>query len=193
MKKLSRIVRVVMPVSLVLAIITGALLFFAPFGLPAVVKGSNGFGAFDMKFNYTPDAVMTVISHFKGDRDQVYGTYFLIDYFFLSFTSLFMLSLPLSFYLKDDKHYLLFRAAAFSSIMYCLFNVIENILISRMIAMTPLFTDGDANLSSGITTLKWVFTGIWSFAAVMLVILSLYDDSKRKKKRSSRTAVKKPE
>ena len=192
MKKLIKILKWIIPVSLVLTVISAALLFFLPDAYPNIVQGSNGFGPFDFRLSYSADAVMTVLSHFDGDKESAYAAFFVFDYIFVACYTIFTFSVPLIIYAKDDKHYLLFRAAAFSSVMSMLFNVLENLCIMNLVRITPLFTDGDVNLSSGLTTLKWVFTGIWLLSTVFLLIVTAVDcvrKNKTKNKNVSKSAV----
>lgn len=178
MKKAIKVLTVITPVFLVLAIAAGAVLFFSPFGLQAMKSATGGYGSFDMRFSYTPDAIMTILSHFEGDRMEIFSRYFMLDYIFLALYSVVMFSLPLLIYLRDDKHYLLFRSAMFSAVAHAVFDVIENLMLMRMVETTPMFTDGEANLCSGITVLKWAFLGIWVLSIVMLMIFTLLDSMK---------------
>ncbi len=181
MKKLIKILKFVIPIGFVLTVISGALLFFLPDAYPNIVEGSNGFGPFDFKLSYTADAVMTVLSHFEGDKETAYTTFFVYDYIFLVCYTIFTFSVPLMIYIKDDKHYLLFRAAVFSSIMSMMFNILENLCIMNLVKVTPFFTDGDVNLSSGLTALKWIFTGLWLLATLFLIIATAIDHIKKGK------------
>lgn len=185
MKKLIKILKWIIPVGLVMTVISAALLFFLPDAYPNIVQGSNGFGPFDFRLSYSADAVMTVLSHFDGDKESAYAAFFVFDYIFVACYTVFTFSIPLFIYAKDDKHYLLFRAAAFSSIMSMLFNVLENLCIMNLVRITPFFTDGDVNLSSGLTTLKWVFTGIWLLATVLLIIVTVIDHVRKGKEKSA--------
>ncbi len=180
MKKAIKVLTIITPVFLVLAIAAGAVLFFGPSGLPALKGATGGYGSFDMRFSYTADAIMTVFSHFDGDRVDIFSKYFMLDYMFLALCAVVMVSLPLMIYLRDDKHYLLFRSAMFSAIVYALFNVIENLMIMDMVNTTPRFTDGEANLCSGITMLKWAFLCVWVLSIVLLMIFTLLDGLKDK-------------
>lgn len=181
MKKAEKVLKIIVPIFLVLSAASGAVMFLTSFGVKAIYEATGGYGPYDMRLSYTPDAFMSVLSHIEGDKDALYSRYFMIDYCFCICTSVFMAALPLMIYLRDDKHYLLFRAAVFSSIMYLVFNVTENILIMRIVRSIPLFTDGDANLSSGITTLKWAFCGVWGLSVILLLIVTFIDILKKRK------------
>ncbi len=181
MKKAETVLKIIVPIFLVLSAAAGIVLFLTPFGAKAVYEATRGYGPYDMRLSYTPDAFMSILSHIDGDRVALYSRYFVIDYCFCICTAVFMAGLPLLIYLKDDKHYLLFRASVFSAIMYLIFNIIENILIMRIVRVTPLFTDGDANLSSGITTLKWAFCGVWLLSIMLLMLITIYDSVKKSK------------
>lgn len=179
MRKLIKPLRIILPVSLVLTFITAAVLLFTPFGYPAVKAATYDFGFFDFRFSYTADNVMTVLSHYNGDRTAELTRFYVIDFILAFFAAVFCVTLPMTFYSKNDKHYLLFRASAFSGLMAFIFNVIENILLLRIVNVMPYFSEGDADLASGITSLKWVFIGIWLLTTLLFIITTVISDNKK--------------
>lgn len=188
MKKFRKVFYVLVPVFLVLSLGAGYLLFLGDGGAKMITANTGGFGPFDMKTSYTPDNLMTVISHYNGDRDADYSSYFLLDYVFLGCSFVFMLTLPLLFNTISSKHYLLFRSSVFSAVFAGVFNVTENILLMRIVSSFPGFTDGDANFSSGCTTLKWVFVGIWIVSTFFFVILTIITAIRKKNKKKAKRA-----
>ena len=91
--------------------------------------------------------------------------------------------MPLYLYIKKDKWYLVYRTALFSAIAATFFNIMENILILRLMNITPLFSEGEADIASGMTSLKWVFIGLWAAATVIILLISLFGSKKRKSKK----------
>ena len=75
------------------------------------------------------------------------------------------------------------RTALFSAIAATFFNIMENILILRLMNITPLFSEGEADIASGMTSLKWVFIGLWAAATVIILLISLFGSKKRKSKK----------
>ena len=175
MKKAVRILTILLPVSGCLTIAAGIMLFFLPSGTPAVFDATKGYGPFDMRLNYTADAFMTILSPIEGDRIKLYTDYFILDYILTVCFALTAVSLPVFIYIQDDTHYLLFRSTLFSAIAMTVFNVTENIMIMNIVNNTPIFTDGEANFSSGITTLKWAFIALWSVSAILLSAVTITD------------------
>ncbi len=180
MKKLIKPLGIISAVSFVLMIAGGIILLFTPMGVPAIYEGTNGFGVFDFRFSYTADNVMTIFSHYTGDRSTDWVRYYVIDFIFAFFAACFMISLPLRFYAEDDRHYLLFRASVFSALMTLLFNVIENILILRLLNITPYFSEGEADIASGITVLKWVFAAVWLGSSLLFIIATIIHGVRQK-------------
>ena len=183
MKKSLKVLGVIVPVSLILTLMVGLVLFFTPMGCPTINAGTNGFGIFDMRFSYTADNVMTVFSHYTGDLHNDWNTYYFIDFVFAVFCGIYMFTMPLYLYIKKDKWYLVYRTALFSAIAATCFNIMENILILRLMNITPLFSEGEADIASGMTSLKWVFIGLWAAATVIILIISLFGSKKRKSKK----------
>lgn len=165
-------------ISLILALIASVLLFLTPLGCPRIDEGTNGFGIFDMRFSYTADNVMTVFSHYTGDLDNDWTVYYVIDFILALGSGVFMFTLPLYYYIRKDKWYIIYRTALFSAAATTFFNIMENILILRLMNITPLFSEGEADIASGMTSLKWVFLGIWSAAMVIIIHTILFGSKK---------------
>ena len=168
--KKARLYGALLPIAILMAAAGAAILFLLPDGLKAVNEGSKGYGPFDMHFSYTPDNLMTILSHFKGNKQEVFSSYFLLDYIFAGLCFPLMLILPLFIYSFSDRFYLLFRASVFSALFYEVFNAAENILLMRMINVSPVFTDSDATFSSGCTTIKWIFLVIWIVSVLLFAV-----------------------
>lgn len=184
MKKLIKPLGVILPVSLALALIAAFILLFTPLGFPTIRYGTNGFGCFDFRFSYTADNVMTIFSHYNGDLVKEWTIFYSIDFVFGFLISVFMFTLPLTFYLKSDRMYLVYRTALFSAAMVLVFNTLENIQILRLMNVTPYFSEGEADIASGLTTLKWVFAGIWGLSWLVILIINLFiEDEPAKPKR----------
>ncbi len=180
MKNFIKVLKVIIPLFVLLSAVTGYVFIFGQ--IPAIRQATDGFGPFDVRLSYTADNVMTVLSHFNGDRTEMYKEYFMWDYLFSFCYSIVMISVPLIVYLHNDRHYLLFRSAVFSAVVQFVFNVIENILLTNIINSAPIFTDGDANLSSGLTVLKWAFLAVWGASAVLFLLLTAAFPGKKKTK-----------
>lgn len=184
MKRAVKALKIIVAIFLVLSAVTGALLFLSPSGIKAINEATGGYGPYDLRLSYTPDAFMSVLSRIDGDRVSLYKGFYILDFCFGFCTAVFMAGLPLMIYLNDNKHYLLFRASVFSAIMYLVFNFTENFLIMRIVDITPLFTDSEANFASGITTLKWIFCGVWCLSVFFLLLVTFIDSLRKPKKRS---------
>ena len=182
MRKKTNAVTGIVIVSLIMTVLLGVGLIFTPLGLPTINAGTNGFGAFDMRFSYTADNVMTVISHYNGDINEEWGMYYVLDFIFAIASGTFMFVMPLYFYMIRDKWYLIYRTAFFSAAAFTFFNVVENILILRLMNITPLFTEGEADIASGITSLKWVFAGIWAAAMIVIFIIAMVGNGSRSRR-----------
>ena len=180
MKNFIKVLKVIIPLFVLLSAVTGYVFIFGQ--IPAIRQATDGFGPFDVRLSYTADNVMTVLSHFNGDRTEMYKEYFMWDYLFSFCYSIVMISVPLIVYLHNDRHYLLFRSAVFSAVVQFVFNVIENILLANIINSAPIFTDGDANLSSGLKVLKWAFLAVWGASAVLFLLLTAAFPGKKKTK-----------
>lgn len=173
MKNKPGVLKILLPVFLLLTVASGAMLLLAPFGLSAINTGTNGFGPFDFRFTYTPDNLMTVLSHFSGSKREAYSAFFTADYIFAATAFFPMLFIPIMIYRKNDAHYLLFRSAVFSAITSTVFNILENAMLMSIVYSSPVFTDRDANLASGFTTIKWVLLGIWAVSTILLAVTTL--------------------
>lgn len=184
MKKFKKVFYVLVPVFLVLTLGAGYFLFLSDGGAKMIYANTGGFGPFDLKTSYTPDNLMTIISHYNGDREADYSAYFLLDYIFLGCSFFFMLSVPLLINTFSSKHYLLFRSSVFSAVFTGIFNLVENILLMKIVSGFPGFTDGDANFSSGCTTLKWIFVAIWLFSTFFFAIFTAITAAKKRKKKA---------
>lgn len=183
MKKSLKILRVIVPASLILTLMAGLVLFFTPMGCPTINAGTNEFGIFDLRFSYTADNVMTVFSHYTGDLNNDWNTYYFVDFVFAFFCGVYMFTMPLYLYIKKDKWYLIYRTALFSAAAATFFNIMENILIIRLMNITPLFSEGEADIASGMTSLKWVFIGLWAFSTFIILIISLFSGKKKRSKK----------
>ena len=181
MKKNLKPLKIILIASFFLTFIFAGIILFSPIGYPTIKSAIGDFGLFDFRFSYTADNVMTVLSHYKGDRISEMTRFYTMDFVFAFFCGIFTFCLPLLIYFNDSKHYLLFRSAAFSSIMIFIFNVIENILLLRIINITPVFTEGEADIASGVTSLKWIFAALWIASVVFLILGTLFFGTKVKK------------
>ena len=179
--KFKKVLAVLLPVSFLLTAAAGYVLLFTSFGYPTIKAGTNGFGIFDFRFSYTADNVMTIFSHYTGNRENDWNNFYTVDFVFAAVSFIFTFLLPLSYYFKSDKHYLLFRTSAFSSIMLFVFNIIENILILRLLSVTPYFSEGEADIASGITALKWCFAALWIVSTILFITATIIRCSRRKK------------
>ncbi len=182
MKKLKKPLMIILPVSFLLAIVFAGIIWFSPIGFPAIKASIYEFDFFDFRFSYTADNIMTILSHYNGDRDTDLTRFYVLDFIFAFFFAVFSFTLPLVFYINNDRHYLLFRASAFSAVMAFVFNVIENILLLRIVYITPCFNQGDADMASGITSLKWAFIGLWIVSTILFILATLLFGSKVKAK-----------
>lgn len=181
MKKFRKILFIALPVFLVLTAVSAYLLFLGDSATKLIYSNTENFGPFDVRFSYTPDNIMTILSHYKGERSEDYTRYFTYDFIFAGCSFFFMLLTPLLINTFSSKHYLFFRASVFSSVFSAFFNILENILLMRIISSFPAFTDSDANLASGCTMLKWIFIGIWIFSTVLFVGLTTLTVIKQKR------------
>ena len=170
MKKLKKPLMVVVPIFLVLTAVAAYLLFVGDSPTKTIFDNTENFGPFDLRLSYTPDNLMTIISHYNGDRRADFNKYFTFDFILTGCGFFLMFLTPQLINTFSSKHYLLFRSSVFSSVFSTFFNVLENILLIRIVDSSPAFTDGDANLASGCTTLKWIFVGIWIAATVLFAI-----------------------
>lgn len=188
MKKKYKPLKIILIASFFLTFISAGIILFSPDAYPMIKASIGEFGLFDFRFSYTADNVMTVLSHYKGDRDPELTRFYTLDFVFAFFCGIFTFCLPLLVYLNDSKHYLMFRTSAFSSVMVFVFNVIENILLLRIINITPFFTEGEADIASGVTSLKWVFAALWLASTLLLIPATLFFGTKTKKKKSAKRA-----
>ena len=173
MKKVQKVFVFLLPVLLILAAVSAYLLYFTANGLPAIMEGTSGYGSFDLRFSYSSDALLTIISHFKGDRLAAYTNYFTYDFIFAGLRTLFLVFFPLTFNTLSNKHYLWFRACMFSAVFSCVFDVLENVILLDIVRTFPGFTGAQASLASGCTTIKWVFFGLWILTGIVFMILTL--------------------
>ncbi len=165
-----------------LAVIAGGVLYLSPVGAPLITENSGGFGPFDLRLSYTPDALITVLSHYTGERTAEYERYYLLDFLFIGLYTLPQITGPLLFYRMSRKHYLLFRASVFSGIMHTFFDVIENILLLNITHSTPFFTGTEGFMSSVCTSMKWAFAGIFVGSFMLFILTTLFTLSRRKAK-----------
>ncbi len=180
MKGFSKVLKIIIPLFTLLSLVSGYIFFFNQ-ALP-IKEATSGFGAFDLRFSYTADNVMTVLSHFNGERNAMFHEYFKWDYVFCGCYSVVAVSIPILVYIGNDRHYLFFRSAIFSALASLFFNITENILLINIIDSFPIFTDGDANLASGITTLKWAFLAVWAASLILFLFLTLVFPGDKKNK-----------
>ena len=184
MKTSQKLLLFLLPVFLVLAGASAYFLYFTPNGLPAVMDGTSGFGAFDLRYSYSSDALLTIISHFKGDREQIYSNYYTYDFIFAAARTIFMVMLPITFNSLCSRHYLWFRACMFSAIFSGVFDAAENYLLLDIVRTFPNFTGAQASMASGCTTLKWIFLGLWVLTVLVFVILTLITYSRLRRNKS---------
>lgn len=181
MKKLKKPLMIAVPLFLVLTAIAAFILFIGSCPAKTIFDNTENFGPFDLRLSYTPDNLMTVISHYGGDRRADYNQYFTFDFILTGCGFFFMFLTPQLINTFSSKHYLLFRSSVFSAVFSAFFNVVENILLIRIVDTSPAFTDSDANLASGCTTLKWIFIGIWIVSTILFAITTTITVMKNRK------------
>ena len=180
MKKKFTAAWIILALFIIFSAVSGYILFFTEGGAQTIASGTRSFGAFDLRVSYTPDNIMTVLSAYEGDRQAAFFRYFIYDFIFMFCCAVTMLTITIMINMTNTKHYIFYRLGVFSASFYTIFNAAENMLLMRIINSFPVFTDSDANLSSGCTTMKWIFLGLWAFGTLMFGILTAITQAKQK-------------
>lgn len=190
MKKIKNACRFILPVSAFAGIIAGIIMLIGSHGMLEAEKATNGFGIFDLKFSYTLDNISTVISKFNGDPQEFLQGFYITN---CIFEVLFTIAAISASILLDcnDKFYLIYRSSIFSAFAHGFFDIVENILLMKIINNFPYFTGNDANFVSGMTSIKWVFFWIWVFSTLILAVIAIIHNMRINSKPKSKYARKK--
>lgn len=154
-------------------VITLLLTEVSPYGSHNVADHNDGYGTFDMN-KYDPNVVNDVLS--STDDINVYYQYYACDFMFIVFFGMLQITISNALYRKQRRG--LYLIAVGIPVLRGILDAVENILLIYIIHTYPAQSESMVNVSSAITSVKFLCMGLWFGLVFIGLILRRLNRSK---------------
>jgi hypothetical protein len=135
-------------------------------GVPGISKYDQNFKLLDMRFRYNSETVYETFEKIGNDGLIAYRNFLMLDFVFITFFLLFMISISL----KVTDNNFIRNVLIFSASVRALFDIIENSILLKLIKICPEKNIALANICSWSTTLKFISLYVW----IIFIFISIF-------------------
>ncbi|NLJ87977.1 MAG: hypothetical protein GX327_04230 [Epulopiscium sp.] len=156
-------IRTIKTISVLGFLICLLIMYMTDHGIPGIRKYDPSFRLLDMHFHYSSETVKETFDKISEGGRIAYKTYLLLDFIFIVFFLITMFTISDVVLISSQLKIIICTVCG----LRALFDVLENILLLRMLGQYPLFNDNLAKICPWLTSFKFIMLYIW-----LIVILS---------------------
>lgn len=143
------------------------IMYATSHGIRGIQRFDRSFRLLDMRFHYSSDIVKQTFEKIDEGGRKAYQSFLLLDFFFIICFLIVMLTITDAVFATPHDRGTIYVLC----VLRALFDILENLLLLRMLAKYPVFNETLASICSWFTTLKFIMLYIWLLLTVVHVII----------------------
>lgn len=143
------------------------IMYLSDHGIRGIQKYDRSFRLLDMRFRYNSKTVTQPFDQISNDGRIAYQKYLVLDFIFIAFFLITMIMISDVVFMSPYIRTFLYILCGLRAI----FDIIENLLLLRMLGQYPIINDNIAAICSWFTTFKFIMLYLWILLLIIKPII----------------------
>lgn len=144
-------------------------------GIHGIQMYTRSFRLLDMQFHYSSETVKQTFEQINSGGRSAYQKYLVLDFIFIIFFLITMITTTDAVFGSPHVRTILYMVCG----LRAFFDIVENILLLRMLGQYPLFNKATATICSWFTTFKFIMLYIWLLSIAAQTIIYVINSIRR--------------
>lgn len=145
------------------------VMYMTDHGIRGIQKYDPSFRLLDMRFRYSSATVEQTFAQIGREGRTAYKKYLVLDFIFIAFLLVTMITVTDAVYISARVRIILYIICG----MRALFDIIENLLLLRLLEQFPSLSQTMAEVCSWFTTFKFIMLYLWLTGLLLKAAISL--------------------
>ncbi|NTV78102.1 MAG: hypothetical protein HGA25_02895 [Clostridiales bacterium] len=151
------------------------VMYLTDHGISGIQTYDCSFRLLDMRFHYTSKIVNQTFEQISAGGRIAYQKYLVLDFIFIICFLVVMISISSTVFTSPHVKLFLYTLCGLRALL----DVLENILLLRMLRQYPDFDKTLASICSWSTTFKFIMLYIWLLLMILSIILMTFQPSRQ--------------
>jgi hypothetical protein len=144
------------------------VMYMTNHGIRGIQNFDRDFRLLDMRFHYSSEIVKQTFEQISAGGRGAYQRYLILDFVFILFFLATMITVSDAIPVSLSVKIALFIVCGLRALL----DILENILLLRMLGQYPVFNEAMASVCSRITTFKFIMLYLWLVFILMHIVIS---------------------